>query len=169
MRRFGNTDTSRHRIRLGINRCILNGARLPRRRVAPPTSAACRAAEDRPSPGGGCRQEAHWASVASSGRQVRGDPSTARSVGRKGGRRHILRALPTTGPGPVRSPPPSNVLHSCRAPADRQPSRPYQSRPEQWNPASTRDDTQPLSLPTISHRKRNGPPTTSADRHERSS
>jgi hypothetical protein len=43
-----------------------------------------------------------------------------------------------------------------------------QSRPEQWNPASTRDDTRALHLPTNSHSKRNGPPTTSADRHERS-
>ncbi|WP_369394884.1 hypothetical protein AB5J72_50985 [Streptomyces sp. CG1] len=42
------------------------------------------------------------------------------------------------------------------------------SSPEQWNPASTRDDTWDLGLPSISHRQRNGPPTPSAARQERS-
>jgi hypothetical protein len=53
-------------------------------------------------------------------------------------------------------------------PATFPPLRGNQSRPEQWNPASTRDGTRALGLPTTSHRKRNGPPTTSVDRHERS-
>jgi hypothetical protein len=40
--------------------------------------------------------------------------------------------------------------------------------PEQWNPAPTRGDTRAVGLPGISLRKRNGPPTESADRQDRS-
>lgn len=68
------------------------------------------------------------------------------------------------------SPPHSTGSHSCRTPADQQLSRPYDSSPtpEQWNPAPPRDDTRALNLSTLRPRHENGPPTSSADRHETS-
>lgn len=49
-------------------------------------------------------------------------------------------------------------------------TRPYERtlQPEQWNPASIRDDTRALNLPSLSPQHENGPPTPSADRHARS-
>ncbi len=46
--------------------------------------------------------------------------------------------------------------------------REHQHSPVQWNPTPTRGDTRAPGLPFTSHRKRNGPPTPSADRHARS-
>ena len=87
-------------------------------------------------------------------------------------RDHRPSADPPPGPalalGPATSPPHSTGSHSCRTPADQQPSRPYNSSPEQCNPAPPRDDTRALNLPTLSPRHENGPPTPSADRHETS-
>ena len=60
------------------------------------------------------------------------------------------------------------LLPNPGRPATFSPLRRTQSRPEQWNPAATRDDIRARSLPTISHRTPNGPPTPSADRQERS-
>lgn len=42
------------------------------------------------------------------------------------------------------------------------------SSPEQWNPAPTRHVSRASGLPASRHGTRNGPPTPSADRHERS-
>ena len=49
-------------------------------------------------------------------------------------------------------------------------TRPYKRtlQPEQWNPASIRDDTRALNLHSLSPQHENGPPTPSADRHARS-
>lgn len=85
------------------------------------------------------------------------------------GRRRYLRLAKqwpwdnviTDAPGPApRSPEPR--LTSTFPPANSNP----QSEP--WNPAPTRRDRRAVGMPTIRHRTRNGLPTPSADRHERS-
>lgn len=79
-------------------------------------------------------------------------------------------ASPGTGPGPARSPPRSDDLHSCPTPADqpRAPARQQQHPPRAGEPGTHPTRSRATDLPTISAGKRKGPPTPSADPHERS-
>ena len=58
---------------------------------------------------------------------------------------------------PTTSQLPSAGLPSCQTSADQDCSHPYETpaKPEQWNPALTRDDCRALGLPATCRRKRN--------------
>ena len=77
---------------------------------------------------------------------------------------NVAEVLSITGPAGSNAPPPSRASSvTCNFRLEK-----ADSRPEQWKPASTREDTRILGPPGLGHRQRDGPPTSSTAHQESS-